>query len=348
MKIYVVLILVFNWCLTQAQINCFDPIGNVVLTHAQNFPIDVDGDGDDDYRFDFSGGGGGYQFDLRPIGGEEIQTCGDLGTLFACAYDPGADVSSGPPYANDPHALAAFDFMMGELGNFFPGAFQYIVFRIGLQRGWIEIFINTISETQVDFNIGQYGIEPPAGVNPLEVGNCSAVLPITMGEYGLNQLADGIEVYWEVLDQFDVEYFELQRSINGVDFLNLAKIFPRAVVPTFYHKKDNTPMPGRNYYRIAAVDLDGTVNYSGIKEATWNSDEWKIFPNPILGHESVQVLGVEKGHLYIYNNAGILIQELSIEAPTQVPVMEWPEGSCTVCVLEAGEPLTCAKVFKIR
>jgi hypothetical protein len=313
-----------------AQIECYDPIGNVILDNIVSFhPIDVDSDGNDDYQFSFGSGAGGYQFDLAPLGGEEIQTCGDLGTLIACSYLVDEFLFD-EPFNNDIHIIAAYDSFMGEVGNFFPGITQYIVFRIGTQRGWIEILINAIDETRVDFSIGMHGIESLSGVEPLQVGNCSSILPIVLGDYQVSVGKEGVQISWEVLASQGVDHFLVERSDGMVDFKVLWNIYERQDhFPVTYRMLDREPRPGQNIYRLSILNLDGSVDRAPLKIITWDppSENVTIYPNPLSHHQRLSIDLPQPGTVKILSDSGLILYQVkSSENTFQVSTENWPCG----------------------
>jgi hypothetical protein len=349
-KIFFALLLLSSEAL--AQVTCRGPIPTrIILTQAQTYDLDVDGDMVSDYQFGFSGTASDYQFDLRPLGGEEIQTCDDLGLLFACAYPAMSNIED-IPFANDLHLLAGQnDFGSGSemLGNFFSGIRQYIVYRIGSQRGWIEIYINDISGAQVDFNIGIYAIETVAGVDPLITGDCS-VLPIEFGDLIVEEKPSGLEIRWEVISSIGVDRVYIERSSEGLVFDRLDQAtYDNNGTQGWHQWLDHKPYPGRNYYRLEVLDLDGTQSFSEIASELWQNNQLSVYPNPVQEDLFISAPNLEKPTiLTVYNQLGKLVKKLTLNSSLKsVDLSELQRGSYHLHLSAPGSSQIPFNIVKI-
>ncbi|MEM7037340.1 MAG: PKD domain-containing protein, partial [Bacteroidota bacterium] len=91
---------------------------------------------------------------------------------------------------------------------------------------------------------------------------------------------------WEVPSGSSPINFELERSLDGQNFSQLAAVnWSDYTSPNMYSFIDNDPgFDQRLYYRLKEIDQDGTVEYSNIAEATLSqgAEEWiKVYPNPV-------------------------------------------------------------------
>lgn len=69
----------------------------------------------------------------------------------------------------------------------------------------------------------------------------------------------------QVANQQNMEYYQLQKSVDGRNFSDLEGQSQRATANTTYNFTDATPANGANFYRIKAKDRSGEMFYSEIK-----------------------------------------------------------------------------------
>lgn len=71
---------------------------------------------------------------------------------------------------------------------------------------------------------------------------------------------------WSTATESNNNYFQLERSNDGINFITLEKIMGSANSTSIktYNYKDNQPESTINYYRLKQVDFDGSYTYSNI------------------------------------------------------------------------------------
>ncbi|MCH2022722.1 MAG: T9SS type A sorting domain-containing protein [Saprospiraceae bacterium] len=94
------------------------------------------------------------------------------------------------------------------------------------------------------------------------------LLPMELISFtGLKKYNDAI-LSWETKNEDNVDFYLLERSIDGVNFevLNKQKAKGNGLINTIfkYHYLDINPNNSFNYYRLAQVDLNGNKTYSKI------------------------------------------------------------------------------------
>jgi hypothetical protein len=93
---------------------------------------------------------------------------------------------------------------------------------------------------------------------------------------------------WVVSQEEENAYFELQRSVNGLDFQTIATlpVQPRQAEPNHYQYHDLSPMAGLNYYRLRLVNPDGSHSLStvvALEVEDKGSENYRFYPNPNKG-----------------------------------------------------------------
>ncbi len=161
----------------------------------------------------------------------------------------------------------------------------------------------TIPFVTID-NAGREDITPAFVVLPF-----SAVLPLRSITLNGNLNAGIITINWNTLGELDVNKFELQRSLDGVNFTAISNQVSKGDGDRAYRAADN--QIGINgkvaYYRIKTIDKNGNYSYSGVIKI--NLDELKgvvIRPNPFTTVVNLQFNVQVKSNatIKIYNMEG--------------------------------------------
>ncbi|MGN6492028.1 MAG: hypothetical protein ACTHLE_08545 [Agriterribacter sp.] len=130
----------------------------------------------------------------------------------------------------------------------------------------------------------------PASFSTLSV-TVNAVLPVDFLEVLALSLNGNVSIEWKVTNEQNVDYYEVERSNDGVSFTAVAKVAfkPSTSDPNRYAFTDKvfTAESGKVYYRIRQIDLDGTANYSKtvlVDARAKKTVDIKCYPNPTSNH----------------------------------------------------------------
>lgn len=151
--------------------------------------------------------------------------------------------------------------------------------------------------------------------SPFALGSTSGLtnpLPVSLTNEKAYTYNNGIKIEWTNMTENEIDSYIAERSANGRDFSPLTAVAPvknnddRAD----YSIIDNNPLPGTNYYRVAAKETNGKITYSSILrvETGIAARGLTIYPNPVTGGRFNLGLGnIKPGnyHLSIYNASGV-------------------------------------------
>ncbi len=147
-------------------------------------------------------------------------------------------------------------------------------------------------------------------LNPL-TGNQSTTtaLPVNILNVTAVQKNAGIEVNWNTASESNMDSYEVEESSNGTTFTKAATVAAKNGASNAYNWFDATVNNGDNYYRIKAIEKNGTVKYSNVVKVKigGKNAEFTVYPNPVKdGIINLQMSNVEKGvyTVKIFNNAG--------------------------------------------
>jgi hypothetical protein len=105
----------------------------------------------------------------------------------------------------------------------------------------------------------------------------SDALPIVLRNFDIKKVSSTSSlISWVTEQEVNVKEYEVQRSANGVDFSTLGKIIPSSPNSNKEQKysiQDNSPLSGKNYYRLKQTDLDGKFQIFDVKSISFDSKD---------------------------------------------------------------------------
>lgn len=117
-------------------------------------------------------------------------------------------------------------------------------------------------------------------------------LPVSMRSFLAEVDDEEVRTFWSTEQESDNDRFEILRSRNGFDFMEIGEVAGKGNSNSIqnYEFFDTDPLPGRSYYKMRQVDLNGTESYSRVvpillpvEKLTIN----KLHPNPATNRITV-------------------------------------------------------------
>ncbi len=112
-------------------------------------------------------------------------------------------------------------------------------------------------------------------------------LPVQLLFFVAKQLGEKVELTWATASELNFDYFSIERSSDGMDFGELeeqVKGHGTTIERKDYKLVDNSPLIGRNYYRLKSVDLYGYTEYFNVVLVNFSGEKtFSVFPNPSDG-----------------------------------------------------------------
>lgn len=188
---------------------------------------------------------------------------------------------------------------------------------------------------------------PYCGVIPISSlssgGACFSTLPVEWLHYSAQQInPNQIKIEWSTASEQNNDFFTLQRSYDGLTFIDLDKI---SGAGTSYNSKnysftDNFSYSGVVFYRIKQTDYDGKSHYSDVMAVSCSNHHafhFDIFPNPTTTDQSIHLIteGVsEQGEVLVVlmdQMGGTLYRKIYITEQNQILIgsgseMNLPKG----------------------
>ena len=184
-------------------------------------------------------------------------------------------------------------------------------------------------------------------------------LPVELLSFTATPKTNHIELTWATVTEIDNDGFEIERSLNGVnwemiDFVqgNGTTTIEQEYSYQDYEVKSNIWY----YYRLRQVDFDGQFDYSNIVLAQiqgkviTKSESIKIYPNPAKTFTNIHYSNLqgENVRYQILNINGQIVQQGQLTTP-QLSVEQLSAGTYLIQLLGAnGQQLTQARLVVIQ
>ncbi|HZY81225.1 MAG TPA: T9SS type A sorting domain-containing protein [Cyclobacteriaceae bacterium] len=176
--------------------------------------------------------------------------------------------------------------------------------------------------------------------------SASTPLPIILTDFSARLIKTGVNIEWTTTTEVNNDHFTIDKSSDGEKFYELSTV-PAAgnsSTPRSYNFVDQSPLPGRSYYRLTQTDFDGRLTIS--KVATIHYEPaWVLYPNPATKEVSLDIDGHESFTAEIVNSLGQKVNAKQTIASGRVTwnVENLPRGIYFITILR-GESLTTQKL----
>ncbi len=138
----------------------------------------------------------------------------------------------------------------------------------------------------------------------------SSPLPLNWEQFTAQDKDLYVELNWITLNEKNCSHFNVQSSMDGINWDNLKYVTAQNNEFNIYTEKDFTSFTGSKFYRIQQVDLDGKINYSSVQKINRKQTEtFILYPNPTIDNmyihtqtnAIVEIYSTEGKHLFTQN-----------------------------------------------
>jgi hypothetical protein len=153
-----------------------------------------------------------------------------------------------------------------------PANYTYTNNMLGVNPMFVGGGNYTLQAISPLIDVGIYVGLPYSGIAPdrgyAEFG--SITLPITLIDFTAKENSGKNVLNWNTASESNSSYFSIERSDNGSTFYSIGRVNASgfSAVEVKYDFTDANPLAGVNYYRLAMVDKDGSLEYSKIVSLT--------------------------------------------------------------------------------
>lgn len=124
-----------------------------------------------------------------------------------------------------------------------------------------------------------------------------AALSVDLLYFNAQAKENGVELNWATSTETENEKFEIQQSLDGINFETIATKTGagNSNQEIQYQYFDANAQNGKNYYRLKMVDFSGKETFSEIKEVLLTKPyDLKVFPNPVQQNTQIEFSVNEK------------------------------------------------------
>ncbi len=166
-----------------------------------------------------------------------------------------------------------------------------------------KTFINLSGKTSIPFAITS-DAKSSAEDRFMVVFDKATVLPVYLSELRANETLAGIQLEWSVLTETNIEKFEVEKSIDGQQFLMVASVAANrsSAGPVVYKWTDNKLNNRNIYYRIKHISTTRAEQYTNVVRVGFGKavGQIEIYPNPIKNNTlTLHLSNLKKNRLII-------------------------------------------------
>jgi hypothetical protein len=157
------------------------------------------------------------------------------------------------------------------------------------------------------------------------------VLPVKFANVFANKINGLVKVSWSIETEINAANYIVERSVDGASFTAIGTVV--ASNAGTYSYIDASSTNATNYYRIKAVDKDGSFAYSVVVFITADTKTAvvSVYPNPVPNKQiNVQLSNLNKGsyNIEVYNNLGqsVLFKTIQFDGGTTSLSLQLPSS----------------------
>lgn len=159
----------------------------------------------------------------------------------------------------------------------------------------------------------QGGTDSWIGLNNIKVSTAVTALPVHFTSFTAQPKNSIVELAWATASEQNSQYFEVERSANGIVYTKIGTITAagNSHLTNHYQFTDAMPLHGNSFYRLKQVDIDGKSMYSTIQKVITGGEgfAYTIVQNPVRNQLklNLQLSEAKKLKLEIRDARGVLL-----------------------------------------
>lgn len=179
----------------------------------------------------------------------------------------------------------------------------------------------------------------------------ASTLPVKLTNFKAAKEKDGVNISWSVAQETGIEAYEVQRSVNGTQFITLQTVKARnGSGPATYSVKDANPAAGGNHYRLT-IQENGARRFSDIVHIGADRGKSSFAANYRPGNVlTLSLNGIDAGayNVLLVNSSGQLVHAFPLQhngsntTETRNLQGDLSKGIYRVVLQSAGEKHTAA------
>lgn len=209
---------------------------------------------------------------------------------------------------------------------------SWMAYNTGITRDGTENFVTTAGISN-------------AGLNELTLANLSSPLPLRWLGIEARAAGENNVVTWKTSDEVNVKDFQLQKSQDGIGWINEGSSIAASNTPGLhsYSYTDRNRYAPITFYRVRQQDWDGRSSYSKVVSVKIsNTPSILLMPNPAISQLQIKSSSQPVTSVVIFNAAGskVYAAENINQTTITIPVASWIAGFYLVQMNVNGKMLT--------
>jgi hypothetical protein len=187
-------------------------------------------------------------------------------------------------------------------------------------HGYLIAFVAPLDTGRINYSLDWTMVKNTSGVTDHTILGCSPLLlPVELLFLRGAPRGTVVDLAWATASEMNSSHFVVERSGNGMDFTAIGRVAASGNTHTRvdYGFTDPSPLSGLNYYRLRAVDKDGTANNSNTVVVMMNAMNGKLlaYPNPVRDKLYVTFAAPDFGlvHMQVLDAFGRVVQQRTWE-----------------------------------
>ncbi|MEO0626383.1 MAG: choice-of-anchor B family protein, partial [Bacteroidota bacterium] len=144
----------------------------------------------------------------------------------------------------------------------------------------------------------------------------NAALPVEWARFELTPNTSGIWLDWQTARELNNDYFVVERAGENAQFESIGRVegAQTTIAAQDYRFFDESPLDGLNVYRIRQVDLDGSFDFSELRQYYWlkMDAEHTLFPNP--ASDWVNTQASDQSPVEITDLSGRMVRQTAVSS----------------------------------
>jgi hypothetical protein len=146
----------------------------------------------------------------------------------------------------------------------------------------------------------------------------ASILPLHILGFIVNYQSPVAVLKWDVVNELQTDFYEIELSTNGVDFVNIQSVHAKNIGNTSYSFNHNISNYANStfYYKIKQIDKNGKVFYSGIAVLKIAKNaEIVVSPNPFKTYLNISYNSsfADLIHLKLLSSEGKIVKTLQLD-----------------------------------
>ncbi len=148
----------------------------------------------------------------------------------------------------------------------------------------------------------------------------NSVLAVSSLNFKAYLFGTGVQTLWTDLNELNLTSYDVERSNNGYNFIKIADIPAKTntALQNNYSWFDALPFTGNNFYRIKAINKDGSIQYSSTVKVNIanNQSSIQVYPNPVDDKKiHLRLNNIIEGNyiISVYNTSGKTLYRQSFQ-----------------------------------